>query len=77
MVGIPPVPPLEPPLGPMLIVELGSGYGGDTVGLDNGVCVSPVPESGSVPLDADIVPVETGYELEFVIVKGAGLIVKG
>lgn len=70
-------PPAELPLGPPVMVELGSGYGGDTAGLDAGVSVNAVPENGSVPLELAPESVPVGRELGLVSVKGAGLIDRG
>lgn len=68
--------PLVPPVGPLdspAVVEFGRGYGGDTVGLNNGVSVLPVPDAGSVPPVLDETAVEVGRPDELVSVKGAGL----
>lgn len=62
-VGKPPVPPLDP----LPVVELGRGYGVDTVGVYDGVDVGPVPDNGSVSLEPDGVPVGPAEALPFVI----------
>jgi hypothetical protein len=60
-VGKPPVPPLEP----LPVVELGRGYGVDTVGVYDGV--DPVPDNGSVSLEPCGVPVGPAEALPLVI----------
>jgi hypothetical protein len=68
--------PLMPPE-PLAVVELASGYGRDTVGLDSAVSVLLVPDTGSVPLEPNEVAVGAGSPEELVSVKGAGLKDKG
>lgn len=72
---------LVPTLAPLklpAVVELGRGYGVDTVGLDD-IAVSVLLEldTVSVPLEPNEIAVERGRPEELVSVKGAGLKDKG